>query len=812
VSSCASEARSEAQPSEAHEACHGRDRSRDLRARRRRFVRGRRVHVARASRSRAAPAVRVRRDGEDGGAALNRPCRRAALALLLLVGCGAGEGEETVAAPVRDFDTTACRAAAFVAPRAHPGGVFDFASWTAPAPAPIRLVALSGAVQGDAPEAAGTLARWTEAEVAGWERSEGAGRMRIASPPLVPGLKGATRLRIALRAPGLRQLEVVPSPTTVIDPRVRAFRTLYFSLDAAQEPDAPIVITADIETVLAENWADDRRPEPVLARIEIGVPAAMADRVRIEDVRIEGPTAHFGAAAAGTLAAELRDVIHPAWFVHGDRSVRIATRVPDGAPVLAWYDGSVGGGPRSVAVRAGDDVEELARSDGPGRAWTRQEVSLARWAGRAVEIELRSGAPGVGLFGAPRIVPAIAPARTPNVILYLVDTLRADHLGAYGSDAPGVSPHFDRLATEGTLFGVAISSSAWTKPAIPTLMTGLAPTTHRVGASTYADRLPQAVPLLQERFRDAGWRTGSFSASPLGSTLSGLERGFDTAMLPGHWRYNLGELPHASAHQLQEALFAWQAEEPEAPFFAYVHTMEVHSWREPRYRKAPPGQKPYDFAVQDADARFGELLAGLEARGLSRDTLIVVVSDHGESFGDHGVRDHGTSLYQSQIHIPLLFWAGGALPALTVDDVVGLADVAPTLLDLFGLAPLPAAEGISLEPYFAGATEPVHESVPAERIRYVWEPGAPEIHAIVRQDKKKLIRKAEDEQAFDLASDACESQTLGRVPVDLRTRLDAWLASQVEAAARFARAYGVTAGAAVDAEDVELLKSLGYVE
>ena len=227
--------------------------------------------------------------------------------------------------------------------------------------------------------------------------------------------------------------------------------------------------------------------------------------------------------------------------------------------------------------------------------------------------------------------------------------------------------------------------------------------------------------------------------------------------------------------------------------------------------QAPPGYTPYDFAVQDADARFGELLAGLAERGLAENTLVVVVSDHGESFGDHGVRDHGTGLYQSQVHVPMLFWAGGALPTVGVGDVVGLADIAPTLLDLLRLPPLPGADGASLAAYFRGAAAPVHESVPAERIRYVWQPGDAEIHAVVRQDKKKLIRQADDEQAFDLAADACETRTLERVPVDLQRRLDAWLAAQAEAARRFRASYGTPAGA-VDAQDVEQLKALGYVE
>ncbi len=731
--------------------------------------------------------------------------------LIFLSACGSRDGGDTyVDSPVRGFATEACRARQFVGARAHPGGSFAFASWRAPVLPPIQLVNLEGDVRGEPPEAGDVLVRWTDKDIAGWERSRLTDRIRLVSPPLIPVVKEATRLRIVLRSTGLRRLEVVPSPFPVIDDRLRAFRTLYFSLDEPSTPDTPVVITADIGAVLRENWADDRRPDSFLSRLEITLPLDVADTVRIEEIRIEGPTALYSSAAAGTIGAELHDVIHPAWFVHGGSSVRIPVTVPPGESILSWYDGSVGGGIRSVFVNDDAGAQLVSTVEGNGSSWARREVRLTRWAGHAVEVELRSDAPGVGLFGAPRITSLGVRGQTPNVILYLVDTLRADHLGAYGSDVLGVSPNVDRLATEGAQFGVAISSSAWTKPAIPTLMTGLWPTAHRVGASTYADRLPARVPVVQERFRDAGWRTGSFSASPLGSTLSGLERGFDTAMLPGHWRDHLGSLRHAAASQLNEAMLAWHAEEPETPFFAYVHTMEVHSWREDRYLQPPSGYRRYDFAVQDADGRLGELLVALAERGLSSNTLIVVVSDHGESFGDHGVDGHGTSLYQSQIHIPLVFWADGALPSITVDDVVGLADVAPTLLDFFGLPPLPKADGVSLAPYFAGPTEPVHRGVPSERIRYVWQPDAPEIYAMVRQDKKKLIRMAGDEQAFDLSKDACETQSLGRIPRDLRAELDRWLASQVAAAERFARVYGVAAGS-IDAEDVEQLKSLGYV-
>ena len=147
----------------------------------------------------------------------------------------------------------------------------------------------------------------------------------------------------------------------------------------------------------------------------------------------------------------------------------------------------------------------------------------------------RQDGSGTGLFGNPRIIQSQSGQRAKDVLVYLIDTLRADRLGAGGGPAPGVSPTMDRLAREGAWLDLVLSSSPWTKPAIATLMSGILPTTHRVGAGTYTDRMPGTVALVQERFRAAGWRTGSFSASPLGSTLSALERGFDAAYPPRHW-------------------------------------------------------------------------------------------------------------------------------------------------------------------------------------------------------------------------------------------------------------------------------------
>jgi arylsulfatase A-like enzyme len=608
----------------------------------------------------------------------------------------------------------------------------------------------------------------------------------------------------------VRRLAVVPSTQPRVDHRTRAHRVLEFTLDEPADPEERVVVTAALDTVLTENWSDYTRERRGLQRLEVSLPADKASTAHLEEITIEGPGARFAAAAAGIRTVDRAGVLHPAWYVHGERRVRIGVDVPEGHPELRWYDAGEGATSREVWLHAAGGRHPLGADAGHGEEWGHRTASLARWAGTRVEVELSATGQGVGLFGALRIVQPADRASVPNVVLYMIDTLRADHLGAWGSAVPGVSPNMDRLAAEGTQFGFAITSSPWTKPAIPTLLAGVWATTHRVGATTYADLVPTTVPLLQERFRDAGWRTGSFSSSPLGSTLSALERGFDTALPPGHWRGRLGPLGHVTAGQLHDALMDWAAEEPDQPFFAYVHTLEVHGWRREVYRQPPEAHSPYDFAVRDADDHLGGLLAALEAQGLLDDTLVVLLSDHGESFGDHGVKGHGTSLYHSQLHIPLLFWAPGDLPAMTVTDPVGIADVAPTLLDLFDLEPLPETDGHSLVPYFDGSAEPVHQWVPAARLRYVWQPADPQIFAMIDGDKQKLVREKAAEWPFDLAADPCEARTTGRISLTLRERLDEWLAAEAGAADAFHRAHGARTGA-VDAADVEELKALGYL-
>jgi arylsulfatase A-like enzyme len=373
----------------------------------------------------------------------------------------------------------------------------------------------------------------------------------------------------------------------------------------------------------------------------------------------------------------------------------------------------------------------------------------------------------------------------------------------------------DRLAREGLLFARAISTSAWTKPAIPTLMTGLHPAAHGVGETSYTDRLPASVPLLQDALRAAGWRAGSFAANPLGSTLSGLERGFGAAYTPRHWRGAIGDLANPEAAQLHAALLAWLDEEPDLPFFAYVHTLEPHEWERARYAADPPrGWDPYDAAVHDADRRLGELLRELDSRG--RRTLLVVVSDHGESLGEHGVKNHGTTLFQPELHVPLLFWAAGELPPMTVTEPVSLQDVAPSILELVGLPALPQANGESLASFPREGRAPARAApagVSSELGRYVWTPTAPRGHSLVAPDGGKRIElEGAAAVGYDLTADPCEVRPLPGIAEQLAAGQTSHRTLESAARARFVERHGTGAAGPVDAGAVEQLRALGYVE
>ncbi len=322
-------------------------------------------------------------------------------------------------------------------------------------------------------------------------------------------------------------------------------------------------------------------------------------------------------------------------------------------------------------------------------------------------------------------MPAMTSLRQPvglrprNVILYLVDTLRADHLGCYGYGRP-VSPRIDAFARDAALFRHTVAQSSWTRPSTTTLLTGLLPRTH--GVYGHRDALAPEAVTLAERLRERGYRTAGFVTNPNVARDFGLDQGFETFRLLGHKR--------SSATGVNERAAEWLDTQwtKDAPFFLYLHTMEPHSPYDPppafRQRFAPGVrgegltqrsflerlgtgeikatpeirkslQDLYDAEIAANDAAFGALIDLLVQRGLWEETVIVFVSDHGEEFLNHGGWEHGKTLHTEMIDIPLIVRVPGARGRIVARQAQQ-ADVVPTILDLLGLGVPADLEGRSL--------------------------------------------------------------------------------------------------------------------
>lgn len=345
------------------------------------------------------------------------------------------------------------------------------------------------------------------------------------------------------------------------------------------------------------------------------------------------------------------------------------------------------------------------------RRWHDASLDLAAWAGQLVGLELtttRHGGPGalsLPLWGDPTLYGPSPVEAPPSLVLISLDTLRARSLGAYGY-ARDTSPFFDALAAQGTLFTRAVTTAASTSPAHMSLFTGLYPVRHGV-LSGFQPRARE-VPMLAELLRGRGYTTRGFS-----------ENGYVDAsrFAPGFGRFTENADAAGPSPGLARITFAqareWLESGPREPFLLFVHTYQVHSPYQPpeAYADLFAGdgvdgpQHPtlrqlrdaYDREIRHVDDELRRLFEGLASRPGAGATLAVVLADHGEEFGEHGRLEHGGSLFDETLRVPLLFWGPGLVPVgVRRDEPVSLIDVTPTLLEFAGLAPPPGIDGTSL--------------------------------------------------------------------------------------------------------------------
>ncbi len=642
---------------------------------------------------------------------------------------------------------------------------------------------------------------WSGTALDAWEMHRDPMAVRFVSPRFddLPATVGPILLRV--RPGGSREVRVTPHLGGLA-----VLHRVTVPLVGDGGTEEAVEVRVDLPKVIASAWETGLQ----LQQLEVVLPNADPKKTSLERIVFEHPAAEFSAGAGrGSLIVD--GVIHPGWYVRGGSSVEFPVTMPTGKPALHQWAAAHGkAADWVIRVRDGDRTETLAGRAEP-TGWRHQTTALDGLAGRSVLVELSCEADGICLFGDTEIVDVSPRPHATHVILYMIDTLRADRLGVFGNSAPDVSPVMDRLAREGVAFSFAFSTSSWTKPAIVALMTGVQPTTHRIGTRTYADQVPASVDLLQERFRSAGWRTGSFVSNPLGSTLSGLERGFGTAVTPRHWDSAPEARPKPSAKQLHDAVLAWIDDAPAEPSFTYVHTLDVHEWLE----AGVDPYEAYDRAVQRQDRELGALLDGLATRGRLDRTLVIVVSDHGESLGEHGAMGHGNALLQSQIHIPLIFWAGPRLRPRNVPTPVGLADLPVTLLDLFGLPPLPEAQGRSLRAYVDGTGTPTDDErheVPTELVRFVFRPIGPLQYSMITPERRKVLSSDGAFTRYDLQRDPGELTKIAEPWPEIETDLRTYLSGQERLAVAYERRHGVVVPGAIEGDQAGRLRALGYIE
>jgi arylsulfatase A-like enzyme len=410
----------------------------------------------------------------------------------------------------------------------------------------------------------------------------------------------------------------------------------------------------------------------------------------------------------------------------------------------------------------------------------------------------------------------------PSVVVLLVDTLRADRLGCYGA-TPSPSPVLDALAGEGLLVEQALSQSSWTLPSVASILTGRHPRSHgvvgadfhrrrRVGAETPATApearaeargdpsyLADAFTTLAEAAQDAGMTTVGVSTNPLVSRETNLAQGFEEFLeLP-----DAGEGAWASAAQVNAAFRGWLGRNAGHRFFAYLHYMDVHGpYKPPRHMRPSPApglrqavvageidrvqksmqgpggplspaelehlRRLYDAGIRAWDAELARLLDDLEAAGVAERTVVVVTSDHGEGFLEHGRLKHGTSLYDELIRVPLIL-RGPGVPAGRLALQGQAIDVFPTVARLLGLALPEALPGQDL--LGAVASRP---AVSETRWGFDGDSGGIRLVAMRTPEWKLIHAPAVGRfEYYDLARDPGERRDVVATSAEARTRIDA---------------------------------------
>ncbi|MFW2388885.1 MAG: sulfatase, partial [Polyangiales bacterium] len=532
------------------------------------------------------------------------------------------------------------------------------------------------------------------------------------------------------------------------------------------------------------------------------------------------------------------------------------------ASTLRYYvsvppDGSLGVGvglegegetPFSIEVTADGHPSEEVLTGTAGSAWTEHRADLNRFAGQVVRVDLRARGEGPGrlAWNAPRIlVPErserkLEPAK--NVVVLVIDTLRADKLRPFNPQTRVKTPAIDQLASEGVVFQLAQSPENWTKPAVASILTGLHPQTHQQKTGDAA--LPSSAELLSEHLQAEGFATGSFIANGYVSDRFGFDQGWDD------YSNYIRDGGSTEAKDVFEKAGNWIEAHKDGRFFAYIQTIDPHVPYDPpgeylraydpseysgqvkprmtgdlleKAKRKPPQvvfdasdkrrlKALHDGEITQHDHFFGAFLERLSQLGLSEDTLVVVTSDHGEEFDDHGSWGHGHSVYQELLHVPLMFRLPNRLPAgVKVEDAVSTLDISSTVTELLAVPAMAANEGHALVGKMLGE--------PSSRPSVAFSDFQDDRRVITSNRWKLILRGNLTSTMFDLGADPLEKNQLDASAFPIGRRYSRMLLGQFLGASN--RGDWLSAeqkgGTQLEREDAEMddtireqLRALGY--
>jgi arylsulfatase A-like enzyme len=476
-----------------------------------------------------------------------------------------------------------------------------------------------------------------------------------------------------------------------------------------------------------------------------------------------------------------------------------------------------------------------------------QVVTMQASPGRSPGARIQLGVTAVVLFSLMTSLLACAPPPPRSAILIIVDTLRADHLGVYGSRRP-TSPFLDELAKRGRVFENAFATSPWTLPSIGSMLTGLTPSGHSAG--TLVNRSPagywkrsrigphgfvkldSGVSTVPEQLAERGIATLAVMQNPNLNPAFALSRGFEVYDFQSGTNFHIRR-----ADVVVERALAHVEAYRDRRFFLVVHFFDPHFNYDPAapvrgrftreidadmqlpvagirelrhgHHRLTEAQKTfiqaaYDEEIAVVDTEIRNLVDGLRSLGVWKQSLVVFVSDHGEEFFEHGGFEHGHSVFNEVVRVPLIVWGPGVEPGRDATPV-SIADIAPTLLEAFRISPGQALYGQSLWPCLSGqdaASAP--RMLLAEGTLY-----GEEQKMAIRWPYKVVVKDgAPTPRLFDLEEDPLERTDVRDSRPDVAASLERELEDTVRRAALGAR----HEEAELDPETIDELRSLGYVE